>query len=335
MSKVSVIIPVYNVENYLPRCIESVQSQTEADIEIILVDDGSTDSCGLICDHYAENDDRIQVIHQKNGGLGAARNKGISAAQSEYVVFIDSDDYVEETLVERAVFAAEKYDADIVMYGYQKVSENGTVLYTYDFPDNFLWNCAYSCTEKPEILLTTPSACNKLLKKSLFNEILFPPRAWYEDLSTIPKLYPLAKKIYCISNYFPYKYLSRDNSIMTNGDAEKTKDARITAMNSLFSYYKEQNLFSAFSEELNWLYIFHGYFLPCREIMNFSYNTVSVLQALRQNLLQTLSAQSVQQNGYLLTLSKREKLIFSLLYKEKYSLLRLFVKVNQLLKRNG
>lgn len=335
MSQVSVIIPVYNVESYLPRCIESVQNQTEKDIEIILVDDGSTDSCGAICDQYAENDYRIRVVHQENSGLGAARNSGISISQSEYIIFVDSDDYIEAELLEQALSAAEQYDADIVMYGYQKVSENDVLLYTYDFLDNFSWNCAYSLQEKPELLLTTPSACNKLFKRSLFNEILFPSRAWYEDLRTIPKLYPLAKKIYCISNYYPYKYLSRSNSIMTNGNAEKTKEERITAMNSLLLYYKEQNLFSTFSEELNWLYIFHGYFLPCREIMNFSGDTVSSLQALRQNLQEILPTQSIQQNHYLSTLSKREKFIFTLLYKEKYVLLKLFVKVNQLLKRNG
>ena len=251
------------------------------------------------------------------------------------MVFIDSDDYAEPTLVECALSAAEKFDADIVMYGYQKISENGIILYTYDFPGNFSWNCAYSLQEKPELLLTTPSACNKLLRRSLFNEVLFPPRAWYEDLQTIPKLYASANKIYCISNYFPYKYLLRNNSIMMNGDAERTMKDRIAAVNSVFAYYREQKLFAVFKEELEWFYIFHGYFLPCREIMNFTGNTIPVLRILRQNLLENISSEKIKKNCYFLTLSKREKLIFDLLYKEKYSLLRLFVKINQRLKRNG
>lgn len=335
MSKVSVIIPVYNVEKYLPKCIASVQSQTETDIEIILVDDGSTDSCGTICDAYATEDARIRVIHQENSGLGAARNHGLSVSQSSYVMFIDSDDYIESELIEKALATADKYGADIVVYGYQKVSEDGTPLYTCGCDAEFSQDRAYTLSEKPEFILSTPSACNKLFKKTLFQDILFPDRAWYEDLRTIPKLYPSAEKIYCIPDYFPYKYLLRNNSIMTNGDAKKTMEDRIAAVDSVFAYYKERNLYTAFGEELNWLYIFHGYFLPCREIMNFTGDTVPVLRTLRQNLLHTLSPELIQKNRYFTTLTKRENLIFTLLYKERYILLRLFVKINQLLKRNG
>lgn len=335
MSKVSVIIPVYNVEAYLPKCIESVQNQTEKDIEIILVDDGSTDSCGEICDQYAEKDFRIKVIHQKNGGLGAARNSGLSVAQSLYVVFVDSDDYIEETLIEKALSTSEKFEADIVMYGYQKVSENGTVLYTYEFPDIFADDRAYSLKEKPEFLNTAPSACNKLFKKSLFEDILFPPRAWYEDLRTIPKLYPSAARIYCMRGYYPYYYFEREHSIMQNGNAEKTMRERIVAVNDLMDFYKNAGLYSRFMQELNWMYIFHGYFLLCREIMNLPGNVIPILRNLRKNLLTVLSDRSIQENRYLPTLSKREKFIFTLLYQEQYGLLKLFVKVNQRLKGKG
>lgn len=122
---------------------------------------------------------------------------------------------------------------------------------------------------------------------------------------------------------------------MMNGDAERTMKDRIAAVNSVFAYYREQKLFAVFKEELEWFYIFHGYFLPCREIMNFTGNTIPVLRILRQNLLENISSEKIKKNCYFLTLSKREKLIFDLLYKEKYSLLRLFVKINQRLKRNG
>lgn len=333
MSKVSVIVPVYNVERYLPKCIESIQNQTEKDIEIILVDDGSSDGSGVICDRYAEGDARILVIHQENGGLSAARNAGIAKANSDYLIFIDSDDYVDSDLIEKTYEAVLSTDADIVVYGYVKVMENGETSYVYDLPMQ-LEEGVFSIETKPELLLMTPSACNKLFSKSLFDEVKFPLRAWYEDLYTIPKLYTQAANICCLRNFYPYKYLTRENSIMTSGNIEKTKKDRIAAVDSVLAYYKGVGLYEKFADELNWLYIYHGYFLPCREIMNFQGNTVLALKELRTNLLQKLPAVLPERNPYYTSLlTKREKFIFSMLFKQKYTLLHLFVKVNQLLKK--
>ncbi len=333
MHKISCIVPVYNVERYVGKCVASLQNQTFRDLQIVLVDDGSTDSSGEICDRFAKEDSRIYVIHKENSGLGAARNTGLRAADGEYVFFVDSDDYVENTLAEKTIAAAQQFDADIVMYGYHKVSEDGQVLYSYDLPEMISDDQAYALSEKPEFLLTTPSACNKLYRKSLFEGIDFPARAWYEDLRTVPKLYPSAKKIYCMHNYFPYKYLTRDSSIMKNGNAERTKNDRIDAVNSLFTHYRDNDLFSSFENELNWVYIFHGYFLPCREIMNFNGKTVPVLRDLHNNLLEQIPKSKIMENPYLSTLSKRENLIFTLLYQQKYALLKLFTTVNHIIKK--
>ena len=332
MPKVSVIVPVYNVAAYLPKCVESILNQTESDIEIILVDDGSTDDSGAICDQFAVADSRVKVIRQKNGGLSAARNSGIHAAVSDFLLFIDSDDYVDSDLVEKAYKKALETGADIVAYGYQKVTDAGEVSFTYALPAA-LTDRVSSLKNTPELLLMTPSACNKLFRKSLFAQIEFPLRVWYEDLRTIPKLYPQAEKIYCFENYFPYKYLTRAHSIMTNGNIEKTKIDRIAAVDSVRSYYQEAGLYDAYRAELNWMYFFHGYFLPCREIMNFEGERVPAMRALRENLLQKIPNFVPQESLYFSTLSKREKLIFSLLYAEHYTLLNLFVKVNQKLKK--
>ena len=110
---VSVVIPVYNVEKYLIRCLESVILQTYRNLEIVLVDDGSTDNSGKICDEYAERDSRIKVIHKENGGLSDARNVGIKSASADYIVFIDSDDYVKNVYVQSLVEIALRYDVDI------------------------------------------------------------------------------------------------------------------------------------------------------------------------------------------------------------------------------
>ena len=105
---VSVIIPIYKVEQYLARCIDSVLRQTVSDLEIILVDDGSPDACGAICDEYAKKDDRIRVIHKENGGLSSARNAGIKIAKGEYIAFVDSDDWIDENFIKLLKEALEK-----------------------------------------------------------------------------------------------------------------------------------------------------------------------------------------------------------------------------------
>ena len=115
--KISVIIPIYNTGQYLPECVESVRSQTLRDIEIILVDDGSPDNAPQICDEYATIDERIKVIHKKNGGLGFARNSGLDMATGEYVSFIDSDDFIDTNMMQTLYETAKEYDADEVRSG--------------------------------------------------------------------------------------------------------------------------------------------------------------------------------------------------------------------------
>lgn len=124
MSKVAIIIPIYNVEKYVRKTIESAANQTEKDIEIILVDDGSRDSSGKICDEYAACDSRIKVIHKENGGLSSARNAGTRLAKSEYVMYLDGDDYLAENSVERLLDIMKKYPCDFVQFRYEEVTDN-------------------------------------------------------------------------------------------------------------------------------------------------------------------------------------------------------------------
>lgn len=127
MSKVTIIIPIYNVEKYVRKTIESAINQTEKDIEIILVDDGSRDSSGRICDEYAACDSRIKVIHKENGGLSSARNVGTQLAKSEYVMYLDGDDYLAENSVKRLFDIMRKYPCDFVQFRYEEVTENQKV----------------------------------------------------------------------------------------------------------------------------------------------------------------------------------------------------------------
>ena len=127
MGKVSIIVPIYNVEKYLSKCIESILSQTYKNIEIILVDDGSPDNSPQICDEYAKKDDRIIVIHKANGGVSLARNAGIDIATGKYIGFVDPDDYIENNMYELMMNKIEEYQANIVICGYDYINENYTV----------------------------------------------------------------------------------------------------------------------------------------------------------------------------------------------------------------
>ena len=138
--KVSIIVPIYNVERYLEACIESILSQTYGNFELILVDDGSPDQCGIICDKYATQDSRIKVIHKENQGLGMARNTGLDYATGEFVCFVDSDDWLEQHAIEYWIRAQRKYDADSVMCNYQKRNDNKEVLYRYEIRNK---ECCY------------------------------------------------------------------------------------------------------------------------------------------------------------------------------------------------
>src|SRR5699024_3815218 len=116
--KVTVIVPVYNVEDYLEKCIDSLLNQTYKNLEIILVNDGSTDDSANICDRYSHQDERVKVFHRNNGGLSDARNAGLKNVTGDYITFIDSDDYAETILIEEALKAIKKYNSEVVIYGY-------------------------------------------------------------------------------------------------------------------------------------------------------------------------------------------------------------------------
>lgn len=124
---VTVVLPIYNVEKYLDRCMESVTNQTYKNLEIIMVDDGATDSCPQKCDEWASKDERVKVIHKKNAGLGMARNTGIENATGDYIVFFDSDDYIANDAIEKAVKSVEKYDSELVIFGFSFVDVSGRV----------------------------------------------------------------------------------------------------------------------------------------------------------------------------------------------------------------
>lgn len=206
---VSIIVPVYNVEKYLPKCVDSLINQTYKNVEIILVDDGSTDQSGNICDTYLEKDNRIVVLHKKNGGLSDARNFGIEHAKGDYYSFVDSDDYLKEQTIEYLVDAAENNDCQISVCNMIRFYDDGTNDVFYKPCNNqvILENNDRFQT------LSQPSVCNKLFKKELFDGVKFPYRKYYEDTFVYHELCYKANKV-ALTGYDGYWYLYRKGSIL-------------------------------------------------------------------------------------------------------------------------
>lgn len=186
---ISIIVPVYNTKEYLPRCIESIRNQTYHNLEIILVNDGSTDESGAICDEYAKKDERIRVIHKENGGSSSARNTGIKAAKGTYLGFVDSDDYIENEMYEKMVCAIEETNCNIVQVARDEIDEKGNLLPGLCLiPDEKM---QYSALEfLRELLLHKGdcSFCTKMLKRDLFFEKRFPEGVLNEDFHLLVKM---------------------------------------------------------------------------------------------------------------------------------------------------
>ncbi len=229
---VSVIVPVYNVEPYLHRCVDSLTGQTLTDIEIILVDDGSTDGCGRICDEYAAADPRVRVVHQENVGLSEARNAGIDRARADYLMFVDSDDWVEPDFCRIPFELAVKQRADLVIFQFRK-RRNGKELRRH-----------YSIAEGPktqeealDIILrgAAMTAWNKLYHRDLFRKNRYPKGRVYEDAFLTPVLVHEARHIF-YSSAVLYNLEYREGSITTvlsDSHARDWLDSRSTTAQNL------------------------------------------------------------------------------------------------------
>ena len=221
---ISVIVPIYNVEKYLRRCIDSLVEQTYTNLEIILVDDESPDNCGKICDEYAKKDKRIVVIHKRNGGLSDARNRGLEEAKGKYIGFIDSDDYINKNMYKVLYTNMKKNNADISICNFSLVDDKGNKYKEEKQLNNEIK--IYSKKEALENLLIekdyTNHAWNKLYNKKLFKngKIQYPEGKIWEDIATTYLLFENANKV-VYQNVSLYYYTQRNNSIMKGINREK------------------------------------------------------------------------------------------------------------------
>ena len=236
---ISVIIPVYKVEEYLTRCVDSVINQTYKNLEIILVDDGSPDNCGIICDEYAQKDSRIKVIHKENGGLSSARNVGVDVAKGTYIAFVDSDDFIHEEFIEKLYEILKSNDADISQCDFIKTNGEKPNLDTEEtikVYDNISFLDSMYKVNGVHIVV----AWNKLYKSELFAEIRYPEGKIHEDEAVIHLLIHKANK--CVrTNRQMYYYFINENGIMNAKFSEKRLDI-FFAFNSRIDFYMENGL---------------------------------------------------------------------------------------------
>jgi glycosyltransferase involved in cell wall biosynthesis len=322
MPKVSVIVPVYNVEKYVEKCVASILDQTEKDYELLLVDDGSTDNSGKLCDSLAETDSRIRVIHQKNQGLGGARNTGIREAAGEWILLVDSDDWIDPDILEKTLAVGERENADMVIFAYRTVDEAGKemAIYREDIPKNRV----LSTETCPEALLTAPCAWNKLYRTSLFREtgLEYPGRVWYEDIRTTPKLMAHAKRMVFIDDV-GYNYLQRQGSIMKSGNIARNQEI-LDAFDDILDWFQAQGLFSKYCRELEYLAVFHAYLTA----------SVRVLMTDQKHpLLDKFSSYlrehfpGWKKNPYLKRLGKKRQMLLFLLARKQYGAITLLFKL--------
>lgn len=223
---ISVIIPVYMVEKYIRKCLDSVLNQTYQNLEIILVDDGTYDNCGKICDEYAKIDKRIQVIHKENGGLSDARNCGIEKATGEYITFIDSDDYVDENHISYLYGLLKTYNADIAIGKMQLQYADKVLKEKKIKKDNIQ---VYHTQKALETMLYNKRFCNsanyKLYKTAYFKDIKYPVGKLYEDIGTTYLILSKANKIVSGQKATYYYLINRGDSIMNQKFNAKRLDA--------------------------------------------------------------------------------------------------------------
>ena len=241
LEKVSIIVPVYKVEQYLKRCIESLIHQTYKNIELILVDDGSPDSCGGICDEYATSDNRIKVIHKKNGGLSEARNFGIDSATGNYITFVDSDDFVSENYIEYLLYLLKENNAQISICGFVKFTKEEEIIKNQP-------------KDNPKVLSSVDAlkeiygksgavyiiSCGKLYTRNLFESIRFPIAKLHEDEFITYKLFYYAERI-VYSEQMNYYYFIRNDSITGEPFSIKKLDY-IEALEKRLEFFKQNSM---------------------------------------------------------------------------------------------
>lgn len=325
--KLSIIVPVYNTRDYLAACLDSVLPPDAEDYEIIVVNDGSTDDSGKICAEYARRYPAlIRVITTENGGLGAARNAGLEAAQGDYLLFLDSDDSLEHGAL-REILDALDGGFDIGIFDLAQVNPSGEVIGIMAGSGK---DGDFTFDEYPALLSQLPSACNKLFRRALFTDsgVRFPGRVWFEDLRTVPKLYPLAGMI----RYMPrawYRYLIRPGSITNNANTARNLEI-IDAAEEILNRYQQAGLYGRYENELCYMAFYNAFLTASVRV-----NAADPKSEVQEKLLQWFLAAfpNWRENPYIQGMSRKHRLLTRLLMRRMRCSVHVIMKLNDLAKR--
>ncbi len=308
--KISVIVPVYNVSEYLKKCLDSLLQQTFKNMEIIIVNDGSTDNSEEIVKEYQKRVMNIKYYYKENGGLSSARNYGLQYAEGEYVAFVDSDDFISFDMMEKMYNEITVTKTDICVcefnyvYGDKVVRSYSNLNYT-DIPDK-------------KYLLTPPMACTRLYKRELFNNIKFKEGIFYEDLELNPKLVKYTKNISFVNEGL-YFYVVRSGSIMKQKEFNNKLYDIFTVLDSNKELLQEE-----YPDEIEYMYIIHllrSASLRFMEYDNFEENINKIIEVMDKEF------PNWKNNPYYLKSGYKIKLICNLVYKKKFKLLNYLKKV--------
>lgn len=310
--KISVIVPVYNTEEYLRKCLDSIIMQTFKDYEIIIVDDGSQDNSAQIINEYVKKYSCIKAFKKENGGLSSARNYGIEKASGDYLLFVDSDDYIDKDMLKKMYDKAILENSDIVVSEFSYVYSNGKVVRSHsnlDYSEYF--NCKY--------LLTPPMAPIRLFKKSLFDNIKFKVQIYYEDLDLCPKMVLYTKKISFVNESL-YFYLMRDSSIMHQKKFNNHLNDIYSVLDSNYNL-----LYQEYPEEIEYMYIIHLLRTASLRFLDYKEGKAHLKEI---NKIMKERFPHWSRNKYFKLSNKKIKLICYLVYYRLYLLLKLIKKIS-------
>jgi len=325
-SKVSIIVPVYNVENYLAKCLESLIDQTYQHIEILVINDGSTDNSEKIINDFSERfPEKIKAFYKSNGGLSDARNFGIDRATGNYIGFVDSDDYVSPTMFEEMLGLAEKHSAEMVICNIQKVNEKGNITQKLtqipNMPEKIDLETHFSVFSDISYF-----ACNKLFKKELFETKRFKKEVSFEDIQLIPQLLLECKTI-AQTQSFHYQYLERQNSISKTHNEkgldilQAVEDVEVAFGKSQYSH-KSKALKNF--QILEGIYTFLAYLAFVKD-ENVFYEMSAKLDIFRRKKdikIKDILGYSRFDRNYILSLSVRKKFFYLLFFAGQKKLIR-------------
>lgn len=318
--EISLIIPVFNLEKYIEKCLISLENQTFKNFEAIIVNDGSTDSSKQIIEEFTAKNSNFRLINTENCGVWSARNRAIDEARGDYIVFLDGDDYIAPDYLKKLYASAVEGGADIAVCSAQNVDQSGNVI---NENENKVEGKTVFLKDEASVLLCYPAPWGKIFKAELFEGLRFPKCSKYEDLRLIPKLFLRASKVVFIPDKL-YYYVTRKGSAMNGMAAEENLEI-ISALKDLTEYFKENIIYKKYKSEIEFLVIKH--------IAVSALTRVALTDdKKKREVLNTISCylnsfESLYKNKYIKTLSLNKKIILFLNRKKLYFITRILMQL--------